>query len=37
MFLIVLVTSYIYVTLLSNLIDLAFQELMSLRVGCVTM
>ena len=30
-------TSYLCVTLLSNLIYLAFRELVSLRVGCVTM
>jgi hypothetical protein len=30
-------TSYLCVTLLSNLISLAFRELVSLRVGCVTM
>jgi hypothetical protein len=29
-------TSYLCVTLVSNLIFLAFQELVSLRVGCVT-
>jgi len=28
---------YLYVTLLSNLIYLTFRELISLRVGCMTM